>query len=73
MLQLIQEPGNPYDENAVEIYWRNSKLDYLYRVENTSIAQMMNQEQEITAWISDKKESFNPWERLAVEVWLQVV
>ncbi len=72
ILQLIQEPDNPYDENAVEIYWRNSKLGYLPRVENTAIAQMMNQEQEITARISDKKKSCNPWERLAIEVWLQI-
>ena len=69
---MIQEPDNPYDENAVEIYWRNSKLGYLPRVENTVVAQMMNQEQEITARISDKKKSRNPWERLAIEVWLQI-
>ena len=73
MLQLIQEPDNHYDENAVEIYWRNSKLGYLPRVENTAIAQMMNQEQEITAKISNKKESRNPWKRLTIEVWLQVI
>ena len=73
MLQLIQEPDNPYDENAVKIYWRNSKLGYLPRVENTAVAQMMDQEQEITARILSKRESFNPWERLAIEVWLQVI
>jgi len=72
VLQLIREPDNPYDENAVEIYWRNKKLGYLPRVENTAIAQMMNQEQEITAKISNKRESCNPWERLAIEVWLQI-
>ena len=72
ILQLIQEPDNPYDENAVEIYWGKSKLGYLSRVENTAIAQMMNQEQEITAQISSKKKSCNPWERLAIEVWLQI-
>ena len=72
VLQLIQEPDNPYDENAVEIYWRNFKLGYLPRVENTAVAQMMDQEQEMTARISSKKESFNPWERLAIEVWLQI-
>ena len=72
VLQLIREPDNPYDENAVGIYWRNSKLGYLPRVENTAVAQMMDQEQEMTARISSKKESFNPWERLAIEVWLQI-
>ena len=72
MLQLIQEPDNHYDENAVEIYWRNSKLGYLPRAENTAVAQMMDQEQEITARISNKKKSRNPWERLAIEVWLQI-
>ena len=72
ILQLIREPGNPYDENAVELYWRNNKLGYLPRVENTAVAQMMNQGQEITARISGKKKSRNPWGRLAIEVWLQI-
>ena len=72
MLQLIRQPDNPYDENAVELYWRNSKLGYLHRVENTAIARIMDQEQEITAKISNKRESFNPWKRLTIEVWLQI-
>jgi hypothetical protein len=72
MLQLIREPDNYYDENAVEIYWRNSKLGYVPRVENIAIARMMDQEQGMTARISDKKKSLNPWERLAIEVWLQI-
>ena len=72
MVQLNREPDNPYDKKAVEICWRGIKLGYLPRVENTAVTQMMDQGQEITARISDKKKSWNPWERLIVEVWIQV-
>ena len=71
-LKLIREPDNPYDENAVEIYWKERKLGYLPSVENTAVAQMMDQGQEITARIISKQKSWNPWECLTVEVWLQI-
>jgi len=71
-LKLIREPDNPYDENAVEIYWKERKLGYLPRVENTAVAQMMDQGQEITARIKSKQKSWNPWECLTVEGWLQI-
>jgi len=72
MVQLNREPDNPYDKKAVEIYWKDRKLGYLPRVENTAVTQMMDQGQEITARIKSKQKNWNPWERLTVEVWLQI-
>ena len=71
-LKLIREPDNPYDKKAVEIYWKERKLGYLPRVENTAVAQMMDQGQRVNGLIAKKQESKNPWERLTVEVRLQV-
>jgi hypothetical protein len=71
-LKLIREPDNRFDEKAVEIYWKDRKLGYLPRVENTAVAQMMNQGQEITARIINKQKSWNPWECLTIEVRIQI-
>ena len=71
-LKLNREPNNAFDENAVEIYWKDRKLGYVPRVENTAVAQMMDQGHALTALITDKQKSWNPWECLTVEVWLQI-
>jgi len=71
-LKLIREPDEPDDKNAVEIYWKDRKLGYLPPFENTAVAQMMDQGQEITARVISKQKSWNPWECLTIEVWLQI-
>jgi len=72
MVQLNREPDNPYDENAVEICWRGIKLGYLPRVENTAVSQIIDQGQRVNGLIAKKQKSKDPWERLAIEVWLQI-
>ena len=71
-LQLRREPDNPYDENAVAIYWEGIKLGYLPRVENIVVARMMDKGQIINALIENKQKSDDPWERMTVEVWLRI-
>ena len=71
-LQLIREPDNPYDENAVAIYREDIKLGYLPRVENIAVARMMDKGQRINALIQNKQKSADPWERMTVEVWLRI-
>jgi len=71
-LKLIREPDNSFDENAVGIYWKDGKLGYLPRVENTAVAQMMDQGQAITALITSKQKSRNPWDCLTIEVRLHI-
>ena len=71
-LLLIREPDNPYDENAVAIYWEGIKLGYLPRVENIAVARMMDKGQRINALIENKQKSDDPWERMTVEVWLRI-
>jgi hypothetical protein len=71
-LQLSREPDNPHDENAVAIYWEGIKLGYLPRVENIAVARMMDKGQSINALIENKQKSVDPWERMAIEVWLRI-
>ena len=37
-LELVREPENPYDANAVRVEWRGRKLGYLPRRDNAAVA-----------------------------------
>lgn len=70
-LRLIREPENPYDNNAVEIFWHGLKLGYLPRHENTTITQMLDRRLPLKARISELRETENPWGRVKVTISLQ--
>ena len=65
-LKLKREPQNPYDEKAIEIYWKTEKLGYIPRVDNEVIANLMDRKKDIRAFIQSKNDSGNPWDRLEV-------
>lgn len=72
-LSLVREPANPHDPRAVRIDWRGWKLGYLPRVENTAISQMMDHGKRIKARIIRLKESKNPWDRVQLEIKLEMI
>ncbi|MGH8623389.1 MAG: HIRAN domain-containing protein, partial [Burkholderiales bacterium] len=37
-LELVREPANPYDSNAVRVEWRGVKLGYVPRRDNAAVA-----------------------------------
>jgi hypothetical protein len=41
-LQLVREPDNPYDANAVRVEWRGAKLGYVPRRDNAAVARQMD-------------------------------
>lgn len=67
-LSLVREPDNPYDKNAVEIYWHGLKLGYLPRRENSVAAQMLGRGLPLRASITELRETDNPWGRIKVAV-----
>jgi len=71
-LTLVREPDNPYDHKAVEVYWKGHKLGYIPRVDNSVIAQLMDRGERLTCRIAELRESLNPWERIGIEVYLEV-
>ncbi len=71
-LQLVREPGNAHDENAVAVYWKRYKLGYLPRTENTTISQMLDRNEYLTAHVTKLKESRNPWARVQLAVELNI-
>lgn len=42
-VQLIAEPGNPYDEWAVRIEHRKSRIGYLPRSQNQTVSRLLQQ------------------------------
>jgi hypothetical protein len=71
-LRLIREPENPYDEMAIEVYWRGDKLGYIPRVDNSVIAQLMDRGTHLRARISWLNENDDPWDRVGVKVEMSV-
>jgi len=67
-LVLVREPANPYDGRAVAVYWRKNKLGHIPRMDNAVIANLMDQDLVLDAFIEEKRQSRNPWERLWVRV-----
>ena len=69
-LQLVREPGNSYDANAVRVEWQGHKLGYVPRVDNAALARFMDRGSKAGARITRLKKSRNPWQRMEFEVYL---
>jgi hypothetical protein len=67
-LELVREPDNPHDRNAVRVDWRGRKLGYVPRAENEALAWAMDRGERVTARISRLQEHRNPRLRIEVEV-----
>jgi HIRAN domain len=67
-LELVREPDNPHDRNAVRVDWRGRKLGYVPRAENEALAWAMDRGERVTARISRLQEHRNPRLRVEFEV-----
>jgi hypothetical protein len=71
-LQLIREPGNSHDPNAVRVEWQGHKLGYVPRADNEALARFMDRGSKAEARITRLKKSRNPWQRMEFEVYLDI-
>ncbi len=69
-LQLIREPDNRHDRNAIRVEWRGRKLGYVPRAENRGVAAAMDAGQRVVARVARLKESSDPWQRVEIEIFL---
>ena len=70
-LDLVREPANPHDANAVRVEWRSRKLGYVPRAENAALAWAMDRGERVTARISVLREHRNPRMRIDFEVFVE--
>lgn len=68
-LQLVPEPENPHDNQAVKVMWNDTQLGYVPRQDNTAISQMLNLRQPLVARIGELQESSDPWERVTMKIY----
>ena len=67
-MDLAREPADPYDAKAVAVYRQADKLGYITRADNTVIANLMDQGEQLKAAIIRKRRSGNPWNRVQVRI-----
>ena len=70
-LDLVREPANAHDANAVRVEWRGRKLGYVPRAENSALAWAMDRGEAVTARISALRERRNPRLRIEFEVFVE--
>ena len=69
-LQLLREPDNPYDGNAVRVEWRGCKLGYVPRRQNAALAWAMDAGQTIGARIVEPLRRRGTRRRIEFEVYV---
>ena len=67
-LELRREPSNPYDADAVAVYFKMRKLGYVPRAENHVVARMLDRGECLEATITQLSEGEDPWERIRFSI-----
>ena len=70
-LDLVREPGNPHDANAVRVEWRGRKLGYVPRSENGALAWAMDRGEALRARVSRLSEHAKSRHRIEFEVYIE--
>ena len=70
-LDLVREPDNPHDANAVRVEWNGRKLGYVPRAENGALAWAMDRGEALRACVSRLAEHRNPRRRIEFEVYIE--
>ncbi|HWS11523.1 MAG TPA: HIRAN domain-containing protein [Rhodocyclaceae bacterium] len=68
-LDLVREPDNPHDRNAVRVEWRGRKLGYLPRAENRAVSAELDLGTRLAARVSHLREERNPWRRIGIDIY----
>lgn len=69
-LDLVREPANPHDANAIRVEWQGHKLGYVPRRENQAVAREMDRGAALEARISKLQRHRSPWQRLRMDIYV---
>jgi hypothetical protein len=69
-LDLVREPSNVHDPNAVRVEWRGRMLGYVPRAQNQALAWAMDRGEPVTARIATLRVAGNGRKLLEFEVFL---
>lgn len=71
-LELLREPDNRHDKNAVSVRWKGEPLGYLPRKENRSVAKAIDDGETVRATVENMTAETNPWKRLRISVYIEL-
>lgn len=71
-LQLVREPDNRHDANAIRVEWQGHMLGYVPRAENRALAAAMDRGEQLSGRVSAIGDNENPWLRMAFEVFIEL-
>lgn len=69
-LQLVREPDNRHDANAIRVEWKGHKLGYVPRRENEAVAREMDRGTRLEARVSKLQRHRSPWQRLKMDIYV---
>lgn len=69
-MQLVAEPDNAHDQQAVKVMRGNRQLGYVPRNDNAIISQMLKRKQKLIARIAALQQSQDPWKRITIDILL---
>jgi hypothetical protein len=70
-LQLVREPANPHDANAIRVEWRGRMLGYVPRRENAALAWGLDRGEPLRARVSRLSRYANSARRVEFEVFVE--
>jgi hypothetical protein len=70
-LELVREPANAHDGNAVRVLWQGRMLGYVPRSENQALAWAMDRGEPVTARIATLRIAANSRRLLELEVFAE--
>ncbi|MCC6211965.1 MAG: HIRAN domain-containing protein [Burkholderiales bacterium] len=70
-LELVREPANAHDANAVRVEWRGRKLGYVPRRQNAALAWGLERGAALRARVSRLSDHPNPARRIEFEVYIE--
>ena len=70
-LELVREPDNPHDPNAIAVAWRGHMLGYVPRRENGTLDWGLDRGERLQARISRLAHHPNPARRIEFEVYAE--
>jgi hypothetical protein len=66
--ELKHEPENPFDEDAVAVFYQNNKIGFVPQSSNVPIAQKLKQGRPVRAKVARMLPHEEPWARVHVQV-----
>jgi hypothetical protein len=70
-LDLVREPDNPHDANAVRVEWQGRKLGYVPRRDNAAVAWGLDRGVRMRARIATLAPHPNPARRIGFEIYIE--